>query len=130
MKKILLSFLILILSTVFGSNLFFGTVVVADCKEETYGNVTIKCPDNPEEIKTSEVTYEQAITTAVTYIMFIIGILSVIFIILGGIMYATSAGDEAKATKARKIVTGAVIGLVFAILASAIVGFISTQIGQ
>jgi hypothetical protein len=60
--------------------------------------------------------------------MYIVGILSVIMLIAGGIMYATSAGDEAKTKKAKTAVTAAIIGLVFAVLAWTIVTFVVAQL--
>jgi len=52
------------------------------------------------------------------------GALSVIFIIIGGIMYATSAGNDSQVQKAKSTITNAVVGLVISILAFAIVSFL------
>lgn len=54
----------------------------------------------------------------------IAGSVAVIFIIVGGIMYATSAGNDQQVQKAKSTITNAVIGLVIAILAFAIVNFV------
>jgi hypothetical protein len=51
--------------------------------------------------------------------MYVIGIISVIMIIAGGIMYATSNGDEQKVARAKKFIIGAIVGLVVAVLATA-----------
>ncbi len=53
------------------------------------------------------------------------GLLAVIFIIIGGFMFITSAGNPEQVTRARGILTNAIIGLIIAIVASAIVGFIA-----
>lgn len=45
-------------------------------------------------------------------IAFITGVGAVIMIMYGGLMYQAAAGDESKATKARSIITAAVVGLV------------------
>ncbi len=58
-------------------------------------------------------------------LMFIVFVLSVGFIIYGGIVYSTSSGKPDNIRKAKKIITGAVIGLVVSILALAIVRFTS-----
>ena len=54
----------------------------------------------------------------------IIGLVAVIFIIVGGVQYVTSAGDSGKAAKARNTILYSVIGLIVAILAFAIVNFV------
>ena len=52
-----------------------------------------------------------------------VGIISVIMIVIGGIMFATSSGDAQKTAKARNTILYAVIGLVVSIFAAAIVNF-------
>ncbi len=48
-------------------------------------------------------------------LMGLIVIIAVIFIIIGGIMYMTSAGNEAMVTRAKKTWTGATVGLAIAL---------------
>lgn len=52
------------------------------------------------------------------------GIISVIMIIVGGIMYSLSAGDSKKSATAKDTILYAVIGLVITLLAGAIVSFV------
>ncbi|AJA06268.1 membrane protein [Candidatus Nanosynbacter lyticus] len=52
-----------------------------------------------------------------------VGVISVIMIVIGGIMFATSSGDAQKTAKARNTILYAVIGLVVSIFAAAIVNF-------
>lgn len=58
----------------------------------------------------------------------IIGVVGVGVIIYGGAMYTTSTGDAAKVTKAKNIILYGVVGLVVALLAYAIVEFVSKSI--
>lgn len=58
----------------------------------------------------------------------IIGILGVGVIIYGGAMYTTSTGDAAKVAKAKNIILYGVVGLVVALLAYAIVEFVSKSV--
>jgi hypothetical protein len=51
-------------------------------------------------------------------------ILAGIVILIGGIIYSTSAGDAAKAKSAKDLIVGAIIGLVLLILASRIIATI------
>jgi hypothetical protein len=69
------------------------------------------------------------VTNVINIMMYIVGIIAVIMIIAGGIMYATAAGDEAKTKKARTAIVGGLIGLAFAILAWTLVNFVFVSIG-
>ncbi|MDQ5943306.1 MAG: hypothetical protein QG675_74 [Patescibacteria group bacterium] len=53
-----------------------------------------------------------------------IGVISVIMIIIGGIRYAVSGGDDAGVKSAKDTILYAVIGVVVALLAYAIVNFV------
>lgn len=66
----------------------------------------------------------------VNIILWIVGILSVIMLVWGGIKYTTSAGDTNKVTSAKNTIIYAVIGLIIAILAYAIVNFVIEKIGN
>lgn len=70
------------------------------------------------------------IKTLVDTLLFILGAISVLVIILAGIMYATSGGDATNVKRAKDMLLYAVIGLVVALLAYAIVGFVLGQIGK
>lgn len=52
------------------------------------------------------------------------GILAVIMIIVGGVIYTVSAGDETRLRQAKAIIQYSVIGLIVMILAFAIVTFV------
>lgn len=54
----------------------------------------------------------------------IAGLLAVGFVIYGGIKYMTSNGDLSATKSAQETIIGAVIGLVIAIIAAGLVGFI------
>ena len=60
--------------------------------------------------------------------LYIIGALSVLMLIYGGIRYTISAGDSAGITAAKNTIMYAVIGVVVAILSYAIVNFVITNI--
>jgi hypothetical protein len=60
----------------------------------------------------------------VNILLYIIGAISVIMLIVGGIRYAVSAGNSANVTAAKNTIMYALIGLVIAVLAYAIVNFV------
>lgn len=65
---------------------------------------------------------------AVNLLLWIVGIVSVIFIIWGGFRYITSAGDSSKVTAAKNTVLYAVVGLVIAIFSYAIAQFVFSNV--
>ena len=64
----------------------------------------------------------------ITFLIWLVGILAVIMIIIGGIMYTTSAGDPGKAKKAKDTIMYGIIGLVIAVFVFAIVNFVMDAI--
>lgn len=57
-----------------------------------------------------------------------VGILCVIMLVVGGIMYITSAGDSGRTDTAKNIIKGAIIGLIICLLALIIVSDIIKEI--
>lgn len=55
---------------------------------------------------------------------FVAGIIAVIVIIIGGIMYATSSGEAGALTRAKNMILYSIVGLVVIIAASAITNFV------
>ncbi len=66
----------------------------------------------------------QIINFVIKLILYFAGSFAVLFIMVGGFLYVTSAGNEEQAEKGRKILINAVIGLVVIIMAFAIVQII------
>lgn len=62
--------------------------------------------------------------TVITWVLIAVGILCVVFIIIGGIKFATSSGEPDKTKSARNTILYAVIGLVIAVLANVIVSIV------
>ena len=57
-------------------------------------------------------------------ILYVVGIVSVIMLIYGGLRYVTSGGDSKKVTDAKNTILYAIIGLIISILAFSIVNFV------
>jgi len=62
-------------------------------------------------------------------LIYVIGALSVLVIIAGGLLYVISAGDANKIKQARDAILYAIVGLVVAILAQGIVSFVIGAVG-
>jgi hypothetical protein len=63
-------------------------------------------------------------TTIVNILLFIIGAISVIMLIIGGIRYTISGGDSSAVTSAKNTIMYAIVGIIVAVLAYAIVNFV------
>ncbi len=64
------------------------------------------------------------IKNVINGILFVLGMIAVIMIVIGGIRYTTSNGDSGQVKSAKDTILYAVVGLVVAILAFAIVNFV------
>jgi len=84
------------------------------------------CADNPESevCKSKEDDANVLIGVLVNTLLFIVGTLSVIMIIAGGIFYAISNGDAGRIAKAKNTIVYAVVGLIVSLVAFAIVNWV------
>lgn len=73
-------------------------------------------------------TLDQFIKTIVNILLFIIGAIAVIMIIIGGIRYVVSGGDQKAVTDAKNTILYAVVGVVIAIMGYAIVNFVVSNV--
>lgn len=64
------------------------------------------------------------VTRVVNALLLIAGIIAVIYLIYGGILYITAGGDAEKATKGRTAVINAVIGVIIILLALVILAYV------
>ena len=69
-------------------------------------------------------TLNDTIQTVINVLLFVIGAVSVIMIILGGLKYTLSNGDSSQITSAKNTILYAIIGLVVVALAQVIVRFV------
>jgi hypothetical protein len=66
-------------------------------------------------------------TTVTNVMLFIVGAISVIMIVIGGLRYVVSGGDTSNVTAAKNTVLYAIVGLVIAMLAYALINFVITS---
>jgi len=64
------------------------------------------------------------IKNALNLTYFIAGIIAVIVIIVAGIMYTTSSGDTGRVSKAKNLLTYAIVGLIVVLLAFVITNIV------
>ena len=94
-----------------------GKVMALSVKD---GIEAAKTEDMPAELMGNGGVVESVTST----ILYILGFLSVIMLIIGGVKYAMSAGDAKAVTDAKNTILYALIGLVIAILSYSIVKFV------
>ena len=84
------------------------------------GAEAARCDDCPTDLFGDTGVFKRVTNT----ILYIVGIIAVIMLIIGGIKYVVSGGDAKKVTDAKNTVLYAIIGLVVCFLAFAIVNFV------
>ena len=125
LKSILISTL-MVAVMVFGVSIIYqtGNTEIAGAV-----NSEITSGMNATSAGTSTPTNANVVIKNVTNTMFfIIGAVSVIMLIYGGIRYTTSGGNTNSVTAAKNTVIYSIVGLVISILAYAIVNFVVTNI--
>lgn len=70
------------------------------------------------------------IVTIIRFLLTVAMAIDVLFIIIGGYQYITSAGSEEKATKGRTTLVNAIIGLVIIILSYVIVSVVNRTLAR
>lgn len=107
-----------------------GNVNAGSCPQgslrQTYSNSISECNIADDHAGSNDLM--KTINTIISVVLGILGILAVAYIIYGGFMFTTAAGDTAKTKKARETIMYGVIGLVVALLAFAIVNFVLTSV--
>lgn len=66
----------------------------------------------------------------VNILLFIVGAVAVIMLVIGGLRYVTSNGDQNAVSGAKNTILYAIIGIVVAFLAFAAVNFVVAQLGN
>lgn len=80
----------------------------------------VQCDGCPTDLFGPDGVFKRITNT----ILYIVGIVAVIMLIIGGIRYIVSGGDSKKVTDAKNTILYAIIGLIVCFLAFAIVNFV------
>lgn len=73
---------------------------------------------------TGESEVSNAVRNGVTILLTVVGIASVIMLVIGGLRYVISGGDQAAITAAKNTIIYAVIGIIIAVFSYAIASFV------
>jgi hypothetical protein len=66
-------------------------------------------------------------STVTSVLLFVIGAVSVIMIIIGGLRYVVSGGDSSNVSAAKNTILYAIVGLIVALLSYAVINFVLTN---
>ena len=83
----------------------------------------IDSADRPSALGTDTYSgsFRQAVLTFINFVLFFLGLVATVFVIYGGFVLITSAGDEGKAGEAKKLVAYAAAGIVMILVSYALV---------
>lgn len=114
--------LVAMLSTMLGGVAFAADI--PGCARDATGKyVTLMSTEN-SNVACTDFSILTVISTGINFLLIVIGTLSVVMIIVGGIRYTASGGNDKSVASAKNTIMYAVIGLVVAALAGAIVNFV------
>ena len=95
----------------------------ASCGTDVGISEGIDCSKSDDQ--KASLTGDEGVFTIITNVLlFIIGAISVIMLIIGGIRYTVSGGDSSAVTSAKNTILYAIVGIVVALLAYAVVNFV------
>lgn len=94
------------------------------CPDGTMADPAIGCVQTPASIIGAESSLLEVILKATSGFMFFMAGATTIILIYGGIRYAMALGNEYEIKKAKRIMFWGVFGLVIALLAAFVTGFV------
>ncbi|MCK4919010.1 MAG: hypothetical protein KAS01_01355 [Candidatus Pacebacteria bacterium] len=138
LKKFFSTTLILMILMISSVLVIFPAEKVMACDDSgtcDVGEDAVNCPADcawaapatPANVPTD---FTGAIINMTNWILGFVGLIAVLMIIYGGVLYLTSAGDDSKAENGKKTISYALIGLVVAGFAYAIVKVVVATILQ
>lgn len=86
--------------------------------------VSITAGTGKDQVNVPVIGADQVLKNGLDIVYFAAGIIAVIVIIVGGIMYASSAGDAGTVTKAKNLIVFSIVGIVVILSAFAVTNFL------
>ena len=100
-----------------------ATVIAQDAKKGLEAAVP-EDSGNRVDIFTNGGLFERVVNV----LLFLVGAISVIMLIIGGIRYIVSAGDQNQVTGAKNTIMYAIVGIIVAVVAYGIVNYLLTKL--
>ena len=112
-------------AAVLGLTMFFtGGIAEAQCNGSSIQDGVDCIGQNIE----NDTPLTEVIQSVINTLLFVIGIISVIMLIIGGIRYVISGGNQSQVEGARNTILYAIVGLVVAFVAWGAVNFVITAL--
>ncbi len=124
MKKLLINLMLVFSLTGVGTILLLPGLATASAKEDVCEGVGIATGGSGCTNPAGGPTVESGVKAAINILSLIVGIVSVIMIIIGGLKYIISSGDSGNIKSAKDTILYALIGLVIVALSQVIVRFV------
>ena len=105
----------------FGFVLSVNTLVMADSKTQLCQGIKELSTGSNCSTVTQANTVDSVVKTGVDFLSYVLGLVAVIMIIVGGLKFVLSGGDANKVADAKKTIIYAIVGIVIAVLAVTIV---------
>jgi Type IV secretion system pilin len=100
----------------------------ATCDPNVPANLTLDGGAKCAQGNSQDGSLTNVFKTVVNILLFLVGAIAVIMLVIGGLRYVTSNGDQNAVTGAKNTIMYAIIGIVVAFLAYAAVGFVTSQL--
>lgn len=107
-----------------------STAYALDCAGKDKATAACQAQGGIDDVGGTEnkTSLTDLITNVINVLLFVAGAIAVVMIIVGGIRYITSNGDQANVKAAKDTILYSVVGLIVALLAFAIVNFVVTSL--
>jgi len=102
----------------------FALVPVSTVGAQALDGVCASNPGDSAVCANKDDKAEGFVGTLVNVLLYILGAISVIVLIIGGILYVISGGNSSSVAKAKNTITYAIVGLIVSFLAYAIVNWV------
>lgn len=80
---------------------------------------------SPDDLGLPAVSAQGGLQSILNIVFIVLGLLAVIFVIIGGVKYILSGGDSAGIKSAKETIIYAIVGLVISLLAFGIVNYVT-----
>lgn len=103
-------------------NLFVQNLI--NCPDGSKADPIIGCVQTPGNVVSTDSNIIGILLNIIEVLTLVAGSVAVLTLIWGGIVYATAVGDEDKQSHAKRLMFWATFGLIIALLARYVVGFL------
>lgn len=119
---------LLLTSLIAGFMLMAPATALAQSKNEVCQGIGLATGSTGCATPAGTPSVNSTVKSAINILSFIVGVISVVMVIIGGLKFITSSGDAANVSSARNTIIYAVVGLVVVALAQVIVRFVLDKV--